>query len=170
MLERGFGPRADVEHLERARPGEVAALDVAHGVAARLTTRQAHRGEIAEQLRNTLELYEVELHVLPGGQVTPAAGVLVGDVAEHVELFGRDRAVGRFHAHHLVVAPLALAVDAVVQPEDAEHVLGEVAFEVAPELLFELRDVRGLAGIDLPLQHGSPSPRRLGLRTALETR
>ena len=98
----------------------------------------------------------MELDVLAGGEVAPAAGVLVGDVGEHVELLGRDRAVGRLHPHHLVVAALALAVDAVVQPEDPEHVLGELAGEVALELLLELGDVGGLAGVDLPLQHAEP--------------
>ncbi len=35
-----------------------------------------------------LELDEVELDVLAGGEVAPAAGVVVGDVGQHVELLG----------------------------------------------------------------------------------
>ena len=50
-------------------------------------------------------------------------------------------AVGDLDPHHLVVAALALAVDAVVQAEDPEDVLVEVAGEVARELRLELLDV-----------------------------
>ncbi len=38
-----------------------------------------------------LELHEVELHVLAGGDVAPAARVGVGEVGHHLELLGRDR-------------------------------------------------------------------------------
>ena len=41
--ERRLGPGADVEHLERAGPGQVAAGHVADGVAAGLPRRQPHR-------------------------------------------------------------------------------------------------------------------------------
>ena len=44
-------------------------------------------------LGHPLELHEVELDVLAGGDVAPAPGVVVGDVAEHVELLGGDDAV-----------------------------------------------------------------------------
>ena len=54
----------------------------------------------------------MELDVLAGGEVTPAPAVLVGDVAEHVELLGVDPPVGDLDPHHLVVAALALPVDA----------------------------------------------------------
>ncbi len=44
VLERGLGPGADVEDLVGAGAGEVAALDVADGVAAGLPGGQADRG------------------------------------------------------------------------------------------------------------------------------
>ena len=74
MLEGGFRPWADVEHLEGAGPGQVAARHVAHGVPAGLSCRQAHAGEVPEQVGNPLELDEVELDVLTGGEVGPARG------------------------------------------------------------------------------------------------
>ena len=58
---------------------------------------------------------------------------------------GVMRAVGDLDPHHLVVAALALAVDAVVQAEDPEDVLVELAGQVAGELLLELLDVGELA-------------------------
>ena len=45
--------------------------------------------------------------------------------------------VGDLDPHHLVVAALALAVDALVQPEDAEHVLFDLAREVLGDGLLE---------------------------------
>ena len=103
-----------------------------------------------------LEVDEVELHVLPGGEVAPPAAVRLGDVGEHVELLSGDRAVRHLHPHHLVVPALALPVDPVVQPEDPEGVLLEVAGEVALQLLLELLDVSTDLGVDLTLQHGGP--------------
>ena len=50
--------------------------------------------------------------------------------AEHLELLGRDLAVRDLDPDHLVVAALALAVHAVVQPEHAEDVLVDAAVEV----------------------------------------
>ena len=155
VLEGGLGPRADVEVLVGAGAGEVAAHDVADGVAARLPGGEADRGHVAQDGGDLLEVDEVELHVLPGGEVAPAAAVGLGDVGEHVELLGGDGAVGHLHPHHLVVAALALAVDAVVQAEDPEGVLLEVAGEVAGELLLELLDVGTDLGVDLTLQHGA---------------
>ena len=154
VLEGRLGPGADVEVLVRAGTGEVAAHHVAHGVAARLAGGQPDAGHVAQGGWDLLEVDEVELHVLPGGEVAPATAVGLRDVGEHVELLGGDGAVGHLHPHHLVVAALPLAVDPVVQPEDPERVLLEVAGEVPGELLLELLDVGTDLGIDLTLQHG----------------
>ncbi len=58
------------------------------------------------------------------------AGVGLGDVGERLELLGGDAAVRHLDAEHLVVAALALAVDALVEAEDAEDVLVDPAVEV----------------------------------------
>src|SRR5205807_2181968 len=87
--------------------------------------------------------------------------VRLADVAEHVELVGLDGAVRHLDANHLVVAALALAVDAVVQPEDAEDVFLELALEVQVEVALELGDVSLGGGVDLPDQHSRP-PRGTG--------
>ena len=92
-----------------------------------------------------LELDEVELHVLAGGEVAPAARVRLGDVGERLELLGGDAAVRHLDAEHLVVAALALAVDALVEAEDAEHVLVDAAVEVLAD--------RALVGVELLGDH-----------------
>ena len=86
-----LGPRRDVELLVRAGAGEVAAHDVADGVAAGLTGGEADRRQQAQDLGRPLELDEVELDVLAGGEVTPATGVRLGDVGAHLELLGGER-------------------------------------------------------------------------------
>ena len=133
----------------------MAALDVADRVAARLPGREPDGRELAHDGGDVLEVDEVELDVLAGRDVAPAPGVRVGDVADHLQLVGCQPAVGDLDADHLVVAALALAVDAVVQPEDPEDVLLEVAGEVAGELGFELGDVGQLRRVDLSLEHAS---------------
>ena len=72
VLEGRLGPRADVEHLERAGAGEVAALHVAHGVAAGLAGGEPDRRQVAHHRGDPLEVDEVELDVLAGGDVAPA--------------------------------------------------------------------------------------------------
>jgi hypothetical protein len=56
-------------------------------------------------------------------------------------------AVGELHPHHLVVAALALAVDAVVQAEDPEDVLVDLAGQVAGQHPLELVDVGDLLAV-----------------------
>ena len=63
-------------------------------------------------------------------------------------------AVGDLDPDHLVVAALALAVDAVVQPEDPEDVLVAARRRgSAASMALELGDVGGALGVDLSLQH-----------------
>ncbi len=57
---------------------------------------------------------------------------------------------GHLDPHHLVGAALALAVDAVVQPEDPEHVLADLAGQVLGDGTLEPLDVALLFGIEIP--------------------
>ena len=104
-----------------------------------------------------LELHEVELDVLAGGEVAPAPRVGLGEVAEHLELVGLDLAVGDLHPHHLVVAALALAVDALVQAEHAEDVVvdlaGDERGERRPRSLTQLLLDLGVEGLGAELAH-----------------
>ncbi len=115
----------------------MAAHHVADGVAAGFAGRHVGGGEQAQDLGRLLELHEVELHVLAGRDVTPPTRVRLRDVRERLELFRCDAAVRDLHAQHLVPAALALSVDAVIQPEDAERVLVDPSVEVVGDGAFE---------------------------------
>ena len=128
----------------------MATRHVADGVAARLAARQVDRRQQAQELGRLLELHEVHLHVLASGEVRPAARVLVGEVSEHLELLGDERAVGDLDPHHLVVPALALAVDPLVQAEDAEHVLLQLAGEILPDAFLELDQLLVDDGVEGP--------------------
>src|SRR5436190_20974074 len=80
-------------------------------------------------------------------------------MAQHLELVGRQGPVGDLDTDHLVVAALTLTVDAVVQAEDAESVLIQVAGQVEGHHLLELVDVAEGGGIDLSRQHPSIVPK-----------
>jgi hypothetical protein len=69
--------------------------------------------------------------------VAPPTRVLVGDVGEHLELVGFDPTVRDLRAQHLVVATLTLAVDALVEAEDAERVVVDLAREVTGDAVLE---------------------------------
>ena len=58
-------------------------------------------------------------------------------------------AVGDLDPHHLVVAALALAVDAVVQAEDPEDVLVDLTGEVGGDGALEPLDVTQLLGVEI---------------------
>ncbi len=147
---RRLGPRADVEHLERARAGEMATSHVADGVAACFAARQVDRRQQAQELGRLLELHEVHLHVLAGGEVRPAPRVLVGEVAEHLELLGDERSVGDLHPHHLVVPALALAVDALIQAKDTKDVLVDLVGEILADAFLELDQLLVDDGVEGP--------------------
>jgi hypothetical protein len=103
---------------------------------------------VSQHLGDVAQLHEVELHVLAGGEVAPAAGVGGGDRAEDLELVGRDPPVGDLDPHHLVGAALALAVDALVQAHHPEDVLREIAREVLLDGGLEAVDLVGHLGIE----------------------
>ena len=76
---------------------------------------------------------EVELYVLAGSDVSPAPAVAFGDFCEAFELRRSDATVGKLQPDHLIVAALALTVDAVVESEDPESVLVYGARQVSFE-------------------------------------
>src|SRR4029450_14138694 len=101
----------------------VTALYLPRGVAARLAAGEPDRSEQPHELGDLLELHEVELDVLAGGDVAPTPRVGVGEIGHELELVGQEPAPRDLHPHHLVVPTLALAVDGVLEAEDAAGVL-----------------------------------------------
>ena len=93
--------------------------------------------ELGENLRDVLQARPIELDVLPGGEMAVAAVILAGDMGERAQLGGRQEAVGDRHPQHRRVL---LDVEAVLQPQRPELVLGQRARKKAARLVAELRD------------------------------
>ena len=102
IARQRLGVRRDVEALVGRHARVRAGRDVAHRVAARLARRQAGVGQQAHRRLDVVQLDEMELHVLPGGDVAEPARVALADArrapraARRVSTPLRD-----FHAQHL---------------------------------------------------------------------
>ena len=81
--------------------------------------------------------------------MAPAAGVELGDRAEHLELLRVDLAVRDLHPDHLVGPALALAVDALVQAGDPKDVFGKLTREVLLDRHLEPNDLIVDHGIEV---------------------
>ena len=94
-------------------------------------------GEIGQRIRQFGELDPVELDVLPRGEMPVAAIVAARDMREPPQLLRRQRSIGYGDAKHI---GMQLQVDAVLQPQHLEFVLGEFAGQPALHLIAEFRD------------------------------
>ena len=145
IARRRFRIRRHVEHLGRRHAGERAAGDVAHRIAAGFARGDASVGEHAHRGFHVMQLHEMKLDVLASGDVAEAAREPLTHVGERLELRGGQDALRHFHAQHLHVAHLALAVCAAYEPEHAPLVGRQLATLKLVEHVDELVDV-GLAG------------------------
>ena len=97
---------------------------------------------LRHRLGDARELHEVELHVLPRGDVAEAARVFVGDVGERVDLRADEHALRNLDAQHVDVR-LALAVGAAREAIDLELIGGQLARFEAAQVIDEVIDVGG---------------------------
>ena len=97
----------------------------------------ADLGEIGQRVRQFGKLDPVELDVLPRGEMAVAAVIAPRDMRERPQLLRRQRSVGDRDAEHIGVQ---LQIDAVLQPQHLEFVLGEFAGQPALHLIAKFRD------------------------------
>ncbi len=128
---------ADVRGRVRGRIEEFVGADacpriaghVADRVPAALAAGELDRGDLADQLLHLVQRDVMDLDVLPGRDVALVQRrVSLDHVREGVHLIGRDPAEGELHADHLHPW-LALTVDALLEPEADELVLGRLPVE-----------------------------------------
>ena len=100
----------DVEGRPAADARVGARRDVADRVRAGLAGGEPGVGHLAHEGPHVLGLHEVELEVLPRGDVPVAPRVHVRALRQHAELRPADNSLGDLHPDH-VDAVLALAVD-----------------------------------------------------------
>src|ERR1035438_1159250 len=123
---QALGVRANVEDFVVGDAGQGAGGDVADGVVAGFAIGHADIGQQVHEAGDVGERYEVILDVLAGSKVRSAAGEFVGDAGELAGLGSGEKPAGDLATHHLD-AGLALPVDAVLEAERAEFVLGDLA-------------------------------------------
>jgi hypothetical protein len=102
--------RGAVDHLVGRDAGQRRTEDHPRGVAARLGGGQADRLQPLPDRRHVLDADPVVLHVLPVGDVGGVPGVGLGQLADHAQLLGGQRAAVDAHPQHeeLVVELLRL--------------------------------------------------------------
>ena len=137
VLPQQFGPDAGILDLAGRHAGPLVRGDVAGVVARGLHGVDADLGEIGQRIRQFGELDPVELDVLPRGEMAVAAVVAPRDMRQRAQLLRRQRAVGDRDAEHIGVQ---LQIDAVLQPQHLEFVLGELAGQPALHLIAKFRD------------------------------
>ena len=132
--------RPGVDDLVAGDTGEVVGGDVADAVARGLDGVHPDCRQLGQDVGNALERGPVELQVLPCGDVAVAAVVGASDVRQRAQLQRREQSVRNRDPQHRRVL---LHVQAVLQPQRPELVVGQLAGEVAPGLVAELRDALG---------------------------
>src|SRR4029079_7277858 len=128
---------AGILDLAGRYPSPLVGGDVAGVIARCLHGVDADFGEIGQRVRQFGELDPVELDVLPRGEVAVAAVVFARDMRQRPQLLRRQRAVGYGAPDRVGVQ---LQIDAVLQPQHLELVLGEFARETALHLVAEFGD------------------------------
>ena len=91
-----------------------------------------HLRQLFKNIGHGGEFRPVELHVLPGAQVSVTAVVVSGDMGELAQLLRGQRAVGHGHPEHW---RQALNVQAVTQSQLQKLALRQLAGEIAIGLL-----------------------------------
>src|SRR6266702_403367 len=137
VLADQLRPDARILDLTGRDAGPLVRSDVAHVVAGGLHRMDADLGEICECVRQFGELDPVELDVLARGEMTVAAVIFARDMGKLPQLVRRQRSVGNRDAEHVGVQ---LQIDAVLQAQHLEFVLGQLARETALHLVAEFRD------------------------------
>ena len=115
-------------------------------------------GQRRQHIRHVLDLRPVELQVVARREVAVAAVVPAAQLREAAQLRGREHAVGHGDAEH---RRMALHVEAVLQAQRTEFVIGEFAGLPARDLVAELGDalVNECLVVLVVAVHGKP---RLG--------
>jgi hypothetical protein len=134
VLAQDLRPDARIFDLAGCYARPLVRGDVAHVVAGGLHRMDADLGKIGQRIRQIGELDPVVLDVLPGGEMAVAAVVAPRNVRQRPQLLRRQRAVGNGDAEHIGVQ---LQIDAVLQPQHLEFVLGKFAGETALHLVAE---------------------------------
>jgi hypothetical protein len=131
-LAQHFAVRTRIDDFVRRNAGERIGRDVADAVAGGLDRVHFDRGEFGQNVGGVFQLRPVELHVLARREVAVAAVVAATDVGQLAQLRARKHSVGNGDSQH---RRMALDVEAVLQAQRPELVVGQFAGQVALQLV-----------------------------------
>ena len=143
-LAQHLGPYPRILDLVDRHPGVGIGRDIADAVAAGLDRMHLDLGQRIKDVGRILEPDPVELDVLTRREVAEAAVPLAGDQGKLAHLPRRQDAVGDGDPQHI---GMQLQVEAVLQPQRLELLLGEIAGEASRHLAAELGGASGDEGV-----------------------
>src|SRR5690606_9573700 len=161
-----FAPGAWILDLFRVGAGVFVGGGVAHAVAAGLDGVHLNAGQFGKDIRHVFQFRPVQLDVLARGHVGVALVPLAGNLRQLAYLGGRQHAVGHSDTQHRCIA---LDIQAVLQAQDKELSVAQLAFQKAAGLVTELGDtlVQQLLVIGLVHIHRAKTCMKSGRETRL---
>ncbi len=117
--------------------GHVIGGDIANAIATRLDRMHLHRGEMLQDIGNIGQVRPVQLQILAGREVTVAAIVATGHLAQLAQLARAQQSIRDRDAQHRRVP---LDIETVTQAYGLELIFGELTGEETPRLVTEFRD------------------------------
>ena len=135
-----------VEALVAANAGQGAGGDVAHHVAAGFLRGDVHCGQTPHEVGGIVDVNEVELEILPRGDVADGIGVLFRQVGQRLHLLGVEATEGNLDALHAGrvphrLRPLGEALAGITQRPRFDAVMAlpvvvALAVDAAPQARF----------------------------------
>ena len=113
------------------------ARHVAHAIATGLNRMHLDLSERRQNIGRIFEPGTVELKVLSGAEVAPPLIPTLGNITERPELAPRECSVGNGNPQH---GRMTLDIEAILKPQRAKFVFGQLAGQEASSLVAVTRD------------------------------
>src|SRR5262249_54063063 len=97
---RRLGIRRYIERFRVAHTREGTCRHIPDRVAARFAGRDSNRSKTPHQIRRIVDVNEVELKILPGGDVQNTIGILFSELCQDIQLIWGHTTKGNFNALH----------------------------------------------------------------------
>ena len=136
-LSDQFRVRARIDQLVIGDSGKLVRRGIADAIARRLDGVHFHAGEVGEDIGYSFKLGPVVLDVLAGGEVGIATIIFTCNFSKHPQLARGNQAIGNRYTQH---RRMLLNVQAILQAQWPELVLGQLTSQKTPRLVAKLCD------------------------------